>query len=155
MKFFSFFTSWFRRSDKAPAAVVDSGMPWNKVLATSFADLEDRRRYERCIARGKSPAFCRGLGDPGIGWLDNVTGTEEENICALPPEIWRPKFSAKANAHRRKVQVRYKGRIVTGYLGDTMPAHPKNGAGIDLNPVFLQALGLSAPCKVTVEWRWA
>jgi hypothetical protein len=57
-----------------------------------------------------------------------------------------------------KVAVTFKGKTVIGELRDTMPrkAHIKNGAGIDLNPGFAKAFGLTPPFLVAgVRWEWA
>ena len=48
------------------------------------------------------------------------------------------------------------GRAIVCELRDTMPARRniKNGAGIDLNPAAVRALGLEPPIKTRAEWWW-
>lgn len=159
MSIVDWFKSFFRKTpetalpaDKRPTEI----RVWRTVTASSFADAGDRRRYEVCIASGKSPAQCRKVGDPGIGWLDNALYMENVNICALPPEIWQAKWGTKKNAHGRPVYVRINGRVIAGRLGDTMPhlANITNGAGLDLNPGFAKAFGLKPPFMVRAEWAW-
>jgi hypothetical protein len=62
-----------------------------------------------------------------------------------------------AIARGQKVSVTYKGQTVVGKLRDTMPhrANITNGAGIDLNPGFAKAFGVTAPFMLQeVEWNW-
>ena len=158
MNIFTCIASWFAN---APTPAIDklSGKHyvWHTVTASSFADAADRSKYDACILSGKSPAQCRRVGDPGIGWLDNILYKDDMNVCALPPEIWISKWGTKKNAHGRPVMVRINGVVVAGRLGDTMPhlANIQNGAGIDLNPGFAKAFGLHPPFMVRAEWAWA
>jgi hypothetical protein len=126
------------------------------VMASSFADLKDVFIFKRAIAEGKTEAEALKVGDNGIGkWGDN-TAQEDVAMCALPPEDWFAKWGN--NARGKKVSVTYKGKTVVGELRDTMPhkANIKNGAGIDLNPGFAKAFGISAPFLLKgVHWEWA
>jgi hypothetical protein len=127
----------------------------HQVLATSFADPEDVAAFQRCKAEGNSDEYCFALGDNGIGcWGDDITGSQP--ACALPPEVWLAKWGSKEAAHNKTVVVSANTRSVTCLLQDTMPhqADIKNGAGIDLNPAAVAALGFSPPLKTQVTWRW-
>ena len=75
-----------------------------------------------------------------------------------PPEDWQAKRGGGNAARDRKVAVIYKGSTVTGELRDTMPhkANITNGAGIDLDPGFAKALGVTPPFMLfNVQWDWA
>ena len=125
----------------------------HRVNASSFADPADVRRFRACKATGKSDQECFKLGDNGIGcWGDDTTA--EVPMCALPPEDWKP-LGPKARG--AKVIVNANGREVTCELRDTMPrkANIKNGAGIDLNPAAVAALGLHPPIMIPATWHWA
>lgn len=129
------------------------GQDWQKVKASSFADLADVVAFKKCKDQGNSDMYCFSKGDNGIGAWGANTAQKEFPMCALPREIWK-------NANKSggaKLQVRYNGIVVDGVLGDTMPSlsNIKNGAGIDLNPAFSKKLGLNPPFMVEgVEWRW-
>jgi len=166
----------FSAPGKVKAVMQENKNPWNAVKASSFADLADLKAFERCRAGGGSENYCFGFGDNGIGFSavpvenDNTwvptendgdgrisCATEEVCACALPPEVWQAKWGGVKAAAGKRLQVRYKGKIVDGILGDTMPhiANIKNGARIDLNPGFAKALGVRPPFLINVEWRWA
>ncbi|HTS03949.1 MAG TPA: hypothetical protein VMP68_00075 [Candidatus Eisenbacteria bacterium] len=127
------------------------------VTASSFADPSDLAAYRRAIAQGKTEAEALELGDNGIGkWGDN-TAVDDAPMCALPPEDWVEKWGTGFNARGRKVAVTYRGKTVVGELRDTMPhrANITNGAGIDLNPGYAKAFGLTPPFLLPgFEWEW-
>jgi hypothetical protein len=127
------------------------------VIATSFADPKDVAAYEQVIAEGKAEQEALAIGDNGIGaWGDN-TARDDVPMCALPPEDWLAKWGSGTQARGKQVAVTYQGQTVIGELRDTMPhkANIKNGAGIDLNPGFAKAFGLTPPFKLSgVEWEW-
>lgn len=128
-----------------------------KVIATSFADLGDLEAFRKCIAKGKSEKACLKVGDNGIGFTGLRCATEARNYCALPSDVWKAKWGSKAKASGKGVAVTIKGKRVEGKLGDTLPATADitNGAGIDLNPGFAKAFGLTPPFKIkNVEWEW-
>ena len=128
-----------------------------KVVATSFADLADLAAFKKCKAKGKTDEQCFKVGDNGIGFTGLVCATEARNYCALPSDVWKAKWGTKKNASGKGVVVTIKGKKVVGKLGDTMPATKDitNGAGIDLNPGFAKAFGLTPPLKISgVEWDW-
>jgi hypothetical protein len=122
-------------------------------MASSFADPADVAAFRKCKASGKSDQECFAIGDNGIGkWGDDTTTSVP--MCALPPEDWEP-FGSSARGKR--VIVVANGRSVVVELRDTMPhkANIKNGAGIDLNPAAVAALGLKPPIMVPATWQWA
>jgi hypothetical protein len=127
------------------------------VIASSFADPLDVAAYRKAIAEGKSEQEALKLGDNGIGkWGDDTT-SEDQPMCALPPEDWQAKWGTGNSARGKKVVVTYKGKSVIGELRDTMPkkAHIKNGAGIDLNPGFGKAFGVKPPFLLKdFRWEW-
>lgn len=125
------------------------------VKATSFADPADIAAFRRCKAQGKSDEECFKVGDNGIGcWGDDVTGPEP--ACALPPEDMMERWGSVNAAKHKPVLVRGAGQTVTCILKDRMPhrAHIKNGAGIDLNPAAVAALGKHPPLELQVNWQW-
>lgn len=125
----------------------------HEVRASSFADPADVAAFRRCKAKGKSDQECFKVGDNGIGcWGDDTTGATP--MCALPPEDWKPLGKAARGA---RVRVKANGREVICELRDTMPkrANIKNGAGIDLNPAAVAALGLHPPIMINATWEWA
>lgn len=122
------------------------------VTASSFADPADVRAFRRCKAQGKTDHECFRVGDNGIGrWGDDTTGPKA--MCALPPEDWQP---IAPYARGKRVLVTANGRSVICELRDTMPAKAniKNGAGIDLNPAAVAALGLRPPIMINATWQF-
>lgn len=122
------------------------------VKASSFADPADVAAFRKCKAQGKTDQECFKVGDNGIGkWGDDTTA--DRPMCALPPEDWKP-LGAKARG--AKVLVKANGKSVVCELRDTMPAkrNIKNGAGIDLNPAAVKAIGLKPPIMVAATWEW-
>jgi len=127
--------------------------PVHNVKASSFADTADVAAFRRCKAQGKSDQECFKVGDNGIGcWGDDTTANVP--MCALPREDWQ---SLGLAARGKKVLVTANGKQVVCELRDTMPARAniKNGAGIDLNPAAVKALGLTPPILVNATWQWA
>ncbi len=125
---------------------------WKTVIATSFADPADVRRYREAKNRGLSDREAFKYGDNGIGaWGADTTAPRA--MVALPPEEWRAINRHPAGA---LVRVRRGDREIVAELQDTMPAlkNIKNGAGIDMNPAACLALGISIPARCQVEWRW-
>jgi len=127
------------------------------VNASSFADPKDVAAFRKAIAEGKTEEEAFKVGDNGIGvWGDDTSG-DEVPMCALPPEDWKERWGSGKNARGQKVAVTFKGQTVIGELRDTMPhkANIKNGAGIDLNPGFAKAFGVTPPFMLkNVEWEW-
>lgn len=124
----------------------------NYVIASSFADPADIRRFRACKATGKSDRECFKVGDNGIGcWGDDTT--QDKPMVALPPEDWKPLGNRARGA---LVLVIAGKRTVLAELRDTMPrkANIKNGCGIDLNPAACEALGYEPPVKIAVTWQW-
>lgn len=124
----------------------------HSVMASSFADPADIAAFRKCKATGKSDQECFKVGDNGIGkWGDDTTNGKP--MCALPPEHWRP-LGIKARG--AKVLVKANGKQVVCELRDTMPSlvNIKNGAGIDLNPAAVKALGLKPPIMIKATWTW-
>jgi hypothetical protein len=138
-----------------PSPTVE-GVVLHKVRASSFADPADIRAFRKCKDRGGSDQDCFKVGDNGIGcWGDDVSeGTGL--ACALPPEDIEERWGSVNAAKHKLVEVAANGFKVTCVLRDRMPhrAHIKNGAGIDLNPDAIRALGLTPPAMVAATWRW-
>lgn len=128
------------------------------VIASSFANPADVNAYRDAIAAGKSEKEALAVGDNGIGCRGDNTTSEDQPICALPPEDWEVKWGSGTEARGKRVEVTYKGKMVVGELRDTMPhkADITNGAGIDLNPGFAKAFGVQQPFMLqNVGWEWA
>jgi len=127
-----------------------------KVIASSFADPADVRAFERAKASGMSDEEAFRYGDNGIGcWGDN-TAQEHTPMCALPPDDMEAKWGSVAAAKHRRVLVSLGDEPVECILADRMPwkRNIKNGAGIDLNPAAVKALGIRKGAMVQVTWQW-
>jgi hypothetical protein len=125
------------------------------VKASSFADPADIAAFKKCKARGNSDAVCFSVGDNGIGcWGDDCTRSIP--MCALPPEDMEEKWGSINAAKHKGVRVEANGKSVVCILADRMPrrANIKNGAGIDLSPAAVAALGLKTPLMVAATWEW-
>lgn len=123
----------------------------NQVKASSFADPADIASFKICKAKGGTDQECFKVGDNGIGkWGDDTTVNVP--MCALPPEDWQ----SLQNPRGAKVLVKANGKQVICELRDTMPrkANIKNGAGIDLNPAAVKALGLNPPIMISATWEF-
>lgn len=151
---------WGKVSQSALAALVTPSSSSNgahKVKASSFADPSDVTAFQRCKERGGSDQDCFKVGDNGIGcWEDNVKEGSGA-ACALPPEDMEEKWGSVSAAQHKGVMVSSNGKNVYCVLKDRMPhrANIKNGAGIDLNPDAVRALGLEPPIMVDATWSWA
>lgn len=142
-------------ADDAPWPIVGGGDTHN-VFASSFADPADVKAFRACKATGKTDQECFEVGDNGIGkWGDDCREGAGPK-CALPPEDWQAKFGTGDAARHAKVIVTANGRKVECQMDDTMPhkAHITNGAGIDLSPDAVEALGLRPPIMVRATWAW-
>ena len=149
---------WGPKSQRALDAVIHPAFgPEHHVKASSFADPADVRAFRKCKECGGSDQECFRVGDNGIGcWNDNVSeGTGAS--CALPPDDMIEKWGSIAGAKHKLVEVSANGKTVTCVLRDRMPwkKNIHNGAGIDLNPDAVRALGLEPPIMVPAKWEWA
>jgi hypothetical protein len=138
----------------APSRQVGGGP--QAVIASSFADPKDVAAFRQCIAEGNTEKYCLSVGDNGVGcWGDDCTGPTL--CCALPPEIWLAKWGSGAVARGKPVIVTCNGVTVTALLWDTMPhlANITNGAGLDMGPALVAAVGLTPPVMVAATWQWA
>jgi len=147
---------WGEKSQAALDSVIngieDTG--WHDVIASSFADPADIRAFKRCKDNGGSDQQCFKIGDNGIGLWGDSCAEGTGNSCALPPEDWSPFFHTARN---KGVIVKRGTTEIQCQLKDTMPhkANIKNGAGIDLNPDSVKALGMVPPIMEKVSWKWA
>lgn len=136
-----------------PIPAQDDG--WHEVMASSFADPADVTAFRHCKALGGSDQECFKVGDNGIGkWGDDCTAGSGPK-CALPPEDWLARWGV--NARHAKVIVEIGDKSVICEMDDTMPhrANITNGAGVDLNPDAVAALGQHVPLMTKARWRWA
>lgn len=126
------------------------------VKASSFADPADIIAFDRCKAQGKTDQECFKVGDNGVGCWGDSTREGTGPCCALPPDDMIAKWGSVAAAKHKKVLVVSKGNSVVCVLKDRMPykKHIKNGAGIDLNPDAVRALGMKPPIMTTATWQW-
>lgn len=129
-----------------------------KVKASSFADLADLHAYQRAISSGDSVKEALAKGDNGVGcWGDNTAQTVVP-MAAIPPEDMISHFGSVANAKHKPITVTYKSKSIHGMVADIMPhlrqALAQNGCRIDLNPAFIQALGLPPSAGVEVDYEW-
>jgi hypothetical protein len=128
----------------------------HKVLASSFADPDDVAKFKACKTEGHSDNFCFNYGDNGIGFMGDDCTTSTP-MCALPVEDWMGRWGSKEQARLKPVLVSANGQSVECLMGDTMPTKAKitNGAGIDLSPAAVAALGLKPPLMIPASWQWA
>lgn len=133
--------------------VAESGK--NTVIASSFADPADIVAFKRCKNRGGSDKKCFEVGDNGVGLWGDDTSDESKAMCALPRGVWQDKWGRGDLARGKKLAVTYKGKTIVCELRDTLPARPKNGAGLDLSPGAAKAFGVAPPFMLrNVIWRW-
>lgn len=133
--------------------------------ASSYGDTADMTAYQHALisflkagrSQAQAEALARKVGDPGIGWADNLLSDPAVPWVAVPYEQWQAKWGSKARAHKRPLLVTIGGITRTCLLGDTMPheARITNGAVIDLAPGAQAAFGLTAPFMVPAAWQWA
>lgn len=136
------------------------------VHASDFASLADLAAFKAAKAKGYSDQRAFKFGDNGIGCWGDFTATEEKAFCALPYEDWESEWGAGSAARGKKVKVtlldkdkKPTDKTAVLELRDTMPysANIENGAGIDLNPGALKALGLTSPVdpkETLLSWEW-
>jgi hypothetical protein len=125
------------------------------VNASSFADPADFAAYLKAKKEGKTEQEALKVGDNCVGFWGDRTNSVDLPMCALPREVWAAKWGSSARG--KKVAVTYRGKTVIGELRDTMPARRNitNGAGIDLNPGFAKAFGLTPPFLIPgFKWEW-
>jgi hypothetical protein len=129
----------------------------HEVKASSFADPADVAAFRRCKAKGGSDKQCFRVGDNGIGFWHDDTSQGSGPSCALPPETMVEEWGSVSMAHNQQVNVTYQDQSVTCFVRDTMPhlENITNGAGIDLNPDAVSALGLTPPIMVDATWEAA
>ena len=129
----------------------------HNVRASSFADPIDVRAFDRCKSHGYSDKHCFRYGDNGVGYWGDNTKEGSGPSCALTPDDMRDEWGSVSAAHLQEVEVTFRDVSVTCQVKDTMPprayqqAH--NGAGIDLNPGAVRALGLEPPIMVDATWE--
>lgn len=136
-----------------PAHVVEKGVSEiHEVRATSFADPADILGFQKAKAKGMTDIQAFAFGDNGVGKWGRSTKEGSGPCCALPPEDWE--HLAKPDG--TKVRVTVKGKSIVCDLRDTMPKKKniKNGAGIDLNPDAVKALGQRIPLDVAATWQY-
>lgn len=151
--------NWYgAKTDVAYKAFLKSLYPPQfSIKASSFADPMDVAAFNACKRLGHSDEYCFAFGDNGIGFT-GINCATFDPICALPYEDWMEKWKSAQVASGKPVIVTYKGQIVQGIMGDTMPHREniKNGAGIDLNPGFAKAFSLHPPFLLDgFTWSWA
>lgn len=132
-------------------------MSTHRVLASSFADPADVRRFKAAKAKGMSDRQAFAVGDNGVGCFGDFTAQSTTAMCALPPEDMVARFGSVKKAKHARVRVCANNLSVLCILADRMPSKKniKNGCGIDLNPAAARQLNLKPPFKVPAEWQWA
>lgn len=146
---------WGPKSQAALDALIANRIE-HHVIASSFADPLDITAFRRCKEQGRTDKECFRLGDNGIGWWDDDTSEGSGPSCALPPEDMEGRWGSVNAAAHKNVLVQINGALVTCVLKDRMPhrANITNGAGIDLNPDALAAVGLQPPIMLPAVWSW-
>lgn len=125
--------------------------PVHVVKASSFADPADVRAFRKAKAAGKTDQEAFRVGDNGVGLWGDDCSEGSGPACALPPDFWHTFLHPRGT----KILVHGNGRSVVCQLKDTMPQlkHITNGAGIDLNPDAVAALGEKPPLMMPVSWQ--
>ena len=113
-----------------------------RIRATSFADEEDLRRFNRARRQGKSTQEALEVGDNGIGAWNHSTVKGTGPCVALSPHT--PGFRPL-----RLCRVFFGERFVDCDVRDIAP----DGV-IDLNPDACEELGLRPPVSTLVDWVW-
>jgi hypothetical protein len=129
----------------------------HQCVASIFADDKDLAAFRRCKAEGRSDEDCFAEGDNGVGAWGADTAQDQDPMVALPPEDIEERWGSKNAGRSKTVIVTYKEKSVRARLEDLMPhkANIQNGAGIDLNPATVKALGIPDGGMVQVTWAWA
>ncbi len=144
---------WGPKSQAALDSLIESynkaaSNGWNETTATSFADPDDIRAFEKCKATGKSDHQCFAVGDNAIGLWGDSTRAGTGPCCALPSSAWHDFYNT---ARKKKVIVEVNGKTATVELKDTSGSRNV----IDLNPDACALLGLTPPVKEPARWKWA
>jgi hypothetical protein len=129
----------------------------HKGKATSFADPEDVKAFEKAKAKGMSDSEAFKYGDNGIGCWGDKTSEGSGMACAVPPDKMESKWGSIKAAKHKKILITTNHKTVTSILKDRMPWEKNihNGAVIDMNPDTCKALGLKPPVSVNASWSWA
>lgn len=136
---------------------VESPETVHAVKASSFADPADVRAFKRCKDRGGTDQDCFKVGDNGIGCWGDDCSEGSGNSCALPPDDLIAKWGTVDAAKHKVVHVSANNQSANCVVKDRMPwkKNITNGAGIDLNPDTVRALGLEPPIMIKATWEWA
>ena len=118
--------------------------------ASSFADPDDIKAFERCKAQGKTDKQCFEVGDNGIGCWGDSTREGTGPSCALHTSVISARWGSKAKGKHKQVWVRYAAHEVICILKDMCGKKDR----IDLNPDAVAAIGLKPPILVEVHWEW-
>jgi hypothetical protein len=119
-------------------------------MASSFADPEDVRAYQECMAKHHDNERCLKVGDNGVGlWGDDTTGATP--ACALNDRHLIEEFGSIHDAKYAPVLVTIKNKNVVCILLDTGAPYDR----IDLNPGACAAFGLEPPVLEPAIWSWA
>lgn len=113
-----------------------------RITATSFADEEDLRRFNRARREGKTTSEALEVGDNGVGAWGHSTVRGTGPCCALAP-------LTKGFRPLRMVRVTFGDKHVDADVRDIAPQ-----GVIDLNPDACEELGLKPPVRVMVDWTW-
>lgn len=106
--------------------------------ATVFAGPKDRVAYDRAIASGATEIQALAVGDNQKGAWGADTGDPTKKYVALSPDFLKAN-NLKAND---PITVMANGKTSLAYVGDKLPNHSANGAGIDVNPGVAADLGV-------------
>jgi hypothetical protein len=149
---------WGPKSQAALNSVLapDISNDKHSVIASSFADPKDVAAFKRCKAEGKSDDECFKVGDNAIGAWGDSTAEGTGPSCALPPDDLIAKWQNVNQGRNKSVLVEANGKSVVCIVKDRMPWKKdiRNGAGIDLNPDAVRALGWEPPILNHVTWSW-
>lgn len=136
----------------------------HRVKASSFADPRDvvayRKWYKIYRDEGMTDEAAQKRafrkGDNGIGVWGDDTSEGSGLACALPYEDIEERWGTILAGKHKLVEVAANGSRIVCVLKDRMPhrANIENGAGIDLNPDAVRALGEQPPIMISATWQW-
>jgi hypothetical protein len=121
------------------------------VTASSFADPEDVKAFERCKAEGKTDQECFKVGDNGIGQFGELTAQTEIPMVAVHKDDMIARWGSVMGAAHRPVTVTIGGKTIQATVEDRIGVKGR----IDLNPAAAKQLGLNPPFLVEgCVWNW-
>ena len=122
-----------------------------KEIASSFADPEDVKSFNRCKATGKTDQECFKVGDNGVGQFGKITAQTDTPMVAIYKDDMIARWGSVGAAAHRAVTVTINGKTIQATVEDRLGVAGR----IDLNPACAKQLGLKPPFLVKdCVWNW-